>query len=340
MSRELRPRRRTATKQTVQKPARVQGLASVSLSEAVRPSSGAISGIANGFPSYRVQIVAGILLFAAFVWGYWPSLLGLVSEWNRIPDYSHGFLVAPIAIYFLVLRRSECPKAGRCATITGLSLLAIAGLMRIVAARYYLEAVDGWSIPFWIAGSVSLLWGHSILKWALPSIIFLFFMIPLPYRLESILAAPMQRVSTQISTFALQSLMIPATSEGNTIIVGSEKLEVARACSGLRILVGMSALAFAVLVLFPRPWVTKLMLVLAILPVSLLSNSIRILATGLLYQAGWGDAAKRLSHDLAGWFMIPLAALLFALILWYLDRLFTETTAIDSARLIRHQTLS
>ncbi len=287
-----------------------------------------------------MRVFSSIALLAAFIWGYWTALVGLVSEWSRVPDYSHGFLVAPIAIYFLAVRRDECPKPGRFAPVAGLILLAVAGVMRYIAARYYLETVDGWSIPFWIAGSVLLVWGSSILKWALPSIVFLFFMVPLPYRLESILAYPMQRVSTVASTFALQSLMIPATSEGNTIIVGNEKLEVARACSGLRILVGMSALAFGVLVLFPRPWVTKVLILLSILPVSLLANSARIVVTGLLYQVGWGEAAKRLSHDMAGWFMIPLAAFLFAMILWYLDRLFTESRSIDSARLVKHMTSS
>ena len=143
----------------------------------------------------------------------------------------------------------------------------------------------------------------------------LFFMIPLPYSIEQMLAQPLQAVSTKLSTGLLQCFLQPAVAEGNTIVLGDQTLEVARACSGLRIFMGIAAMAFAVMVLFPRSIFNKFMMVLSIIPITLLVNSLRIVATGLLYQVGYSEAAKRLSHDVAGWVMIPLAAALFGLTL-------------------------
>jgi len=277
-------------------------------------------------------------LFLLFAWGYWPTLANLASQWQAIPDYSHGFLVVPIAIYFLYLRWDQRPQVQIPAPLLGLTLMLAAGALRVVAARYFLEPVDGWSIPLWVAGVVALLWGARTLWWAAAPLAFLVFMVPLPYSVENMMAGPLQAISTKISTVVLQLMLFPAISQGNTIIVGQETLEVARACSGLRIFMGIAAMAFAFLLLCPRPWLTRIVLLVAILPIALLANSTRIVATGILYQFGWSQMARDLSHDLAGWFMIPLALALFGLTLAYLDKLFFETEAVDAAVLVRQQT--
>jgi exosortase len=207
--------------------------------------------------------------------------------------------------------------------------------MRIVAARYFLFSLDGWSIPVWVAGLVLLVGGWRLLAWSLPGIVFLLFMVPIPYTLESVLARPLQAISTTVSTFVLQCLQQPAIAVGNTILLGSETLEVARACSGMRIFVGVAALAYVFLVLFPRPWTTRILLAAAVLPIALIANSGRIVLTGLLYQNGYSEMARGLSHDLAGWVMIPTAIVLFGLVLMYLDRLFVAMQTIDSRSLAR-----
>lgn len=217
-------------------------------------------------------------------------------------------------------------------------MIVVAGTMRMLGAYYYLEPVDGWSIPFWVGGAIWSVWGRAVAKWAAPVLFFLFFMVPLPYTMESMLAQPLQAISTKLSAVLLQFMLVPAFAAGNTIVVGDQTLEVARACSGLRIFVGISALAYVFIVAFRRPVWTKIMILLAILPIALLANSLRIVATGVLYQFDLNETAKHLSHDVAGFVMIPLAAGMFALFLAYLDRLFVPVTTSNVTDLIRHQT--
>jgi exosortase len=319
----------------VQMPPKSSGLATESSSDVeINPSSDA--HFDADFAAWKPYLGAG--LFLMFVWGYLPTLLELLTQWRTIPDYSHGFLVVPIAFYFLYLRWDHRPRVQVSAPFLGLTMMLAAGAMRVVAARYYLEPIDGWSIPLWAGGVVALLWGARTLWWAAAPLAFLVFMVPLPYTVEKWMAEPLQAISTKISTVGLQLLLFPAISQGNTILVGEETLEVARACSGLRIFMGIAAMAFAFLLLCPRPWLTRAVILAAILPIALLANSIRIVVTGILYQSGWGEMARDLSHDLAGWFMIPLAMGLFGLTLVYLDRLFYETEAVESASLVRQQT--
>jgi len=284
--------------------------------------------------------LAALTLLAVFVWSYWTTFLSLVQIWDTEPDYSHGYFVAPLALYFLWARRSQFPGVARKHRIwPGVVLLGIGAAMRYVAALYYLEPVDGWSLLFWVAGVVWLLGGWRWLRWALPSIVFLLFMVQLPYRVERMLSYPLQRIATIISGWTLQCFGLPAVTQGNTILLGSHTLEVEQACSGLTIFIGIAALAFAYVVLVRRSWWEKALLIVAVLPISLIANSARIVLTGLLTEFASDAVAKKFSHDLAGWLMLPFAALLFALVLWYLGWLFPQAQQLDVRGMIREQGL-
>jgi exosortase len=153
--------------------------------------------------------------------------------------------------------------------------------------------------------------------------------------MEGMLSLPLQKVATKISCWGLQLLGQPAIAEGNTILLGDQHLEVAQACSGLRLFVSILALAFAYLMLVRRTWWEKLLLLASVIPIAIIANSTRIIVTGLLYQFVSSETAKHFSHDFAGWAMIPLAALFFWLVLWYLGKLFHEQLQMDIGSLVR-----
>lgn len=283
------------------------------------------------------RFAVGLLVLAAGVYAYWPTLKDIVHAWESEPDYSHGYLVIPAALFFLWTRRAACPAAQSPGWWAGLSLVGLSLSIRLFAAAYYFESIDGWSMLLWLAGVVALLFGNAVLLWALPSIAFLVFMIPLPFRIEGLLSLPLQRIATKASCWTLQLLGQPAISEGNTILIGDHRLEVEQACSGLRLFVSILALAFAYLMLVKRTWWEKTLLLASVVPIAIVANSARIVATGLLYEYASSDAAKKFSHDFAGWAMIPLAAALFGFVLWYLGKLFREQEQVKLGDMIRRQ---
>lgn len=274
--------------------------------------------------------IASVALLGAFIWSYWPTLVEIVGQWIDQPDYSHGFLVIPIALFFLWSKRSRMPRAEIHPSVYGLLLLGVACAMRIAAGALYLGPLDGWTIPIWVAGAVWLLYGGSILLWSLPSIVFLWFMIPIPFQAESFLSVPLQAIATKLSTACLVMLGQPAIAEGNTIWIGEHQLFIEEACSGLRIFVGIFALAFAFALFSRWTWWQKALALLAALPVAIIANVIRIVTTGLLYRLVSSEAGMHFSHDLSGIVMIPLAAGMFWLFLVYLDRLFPEVEIISA----------
>jgi exosortase len=283
----------------------------------------------SSFDARAWLAAASLATLGAIVWAYWPTLQEMVHKWKSEPDYSHGFLVVPIALFFLWSRRSTIPLRDMHPSWWGAVVLLFVAALRFLAGYYYLLPIDGWTLPLTVAGIVWLLFGRAILWWSLPSIAFLWFMMPIPYSAERWLSVPLQTIATKLSTSALIFLGQPAIAEGNVILLGNDRLFVEEACSGMRIFIGILALAFA-FVLFSRwKWWLKSIVVLAVLPVAIITNVIRIVATGLLHQWVSSEVGQKFSHDIAGVVMIPLAAGILWLLLIYLDRLFLQVEDFD-----------
>lgn len=273
-------------------------------------------------------------MFATFAWAYWPTFPKLLHAWNVEPDYSHGYLVLPLAAVFLWQRRDRMPMPSGPAWM-GLVLLAAGLAMNVAGSAFFIDSFDGWSMPLVLGGVCWLLGGWAFFVWCMPPLMFLWFMVPLPYRAEGLLSLPLQRMSTEISVWLLQCLGQPALAEGNVVRIGEMQLEVAQACSGLRIFMSIFALAFAVCVLARNPWWSKGLLFASVLPIAVLTNALRVTLTGLVFPHFPSEAARSLLHDVAGWLVIPLAALLIGALLLWLNRLVYEVETVSGRELLQ-----
>ncbi len=175
-----------------------------------------------------------------------------------------------------------------------------------------------------LAGLCGLLGGQAALRWAWPSIAFLIFMVPLPYRVETSLGAPLQRLSTVVSAYALQVFGIPAFSSGNTIVIRDFTIGIVEACNGLGASYMVLACSVGAALMIHRPLSDKLILIMSAIPIALVANATRITLTGLLHEMMGKGAAEELYHGLAGWLTMPLALVLLYLVYQLLLRLFIE----------------
>jgi exosortase len=219
--------------------------------------------------------------------------------------------------------------------LLALVFFSISLALRHVGDALYFSFMDGWSILPWTAALVAILGGRPLLRWAWPSIVFLVFLIPLPFSIENEFSGPLQRTATTLSTAVLQFLGQPAFAEGNVILIGSERLGIAEACSGLKMFVGTLVLTYAYVVIIRRPWWEKLLVVLAAVPVAIISNVARIVATGFLYQWTTNAQIRTAVHDAAGIAMFLFAAVLFWLLLAYLRLLVREEEIMDMTTVVK-----
>ncbi len=255
-------------------------------------------------PSFHVFLLVTV---AALLWAYWPALVSLVETWQADPDYNHGFLVIPIAVWLLWQRRDRFPSTELRPSWWGIGLIAGAGLIRWFGAELFIGQFEAWSIPLWIAGVVLLFGGWAALKWSAGAIAFLWFMAPLPSSMTDFLSLPLQKFSAVISTWSLQLFAQPAVRSGTTISLGEQIMDVERACSGLRICYGIMALAVAYVVLMRPRLLRAIVLLAAAIPVAVLANSARVTVTGLLFLVVPGEKAHQYAHDFAGVLMLPMA---------------------------------
>ena len=152
--------------------------------------------------------------------------------------------------------------------------------------------------------------GWKVLRWAAPSIAMLVFMIPLPGFLATLLAHPLQRIATIASTYMIQTIGVPAVADGNVISLGDSQIGVAEACNGLRNMMLFVAVCSAVAFIVRRPLLEKVIIVLSAAPIAVIANLVRITVTAVLHSMSHHDLANTTYHDLAGWFMMPLAVVL------------------------------
>jgi exosortase/archaeosortase family protein len=96
-------------------------------------------------------------------------------------------------------------------------------------------------------------------------------------------------------------------------VIKPKALEVALACNGLSMLMTLAATVTATIILFPLPNWKRFVVLASAIPIALLSNIIRIVATGWCYHAVEGEQAKQFAHDWSGYLMMPLALLLVGL---------------------------
>jgi exosortase len=264
-------------------------------------------------------LIVGVVILLV-IWAYWTTLGEMAAKWSRDPQYSHGYLVPLLAIAYLWVRRGEMPNE-LSPSLWGIPVLLGATALRLVGAFFFYGWFDQVSLIPLLCGVALTLGGWKGLRWSYVSILYLLFMVPLPYRVETALAQPLQQIATVSGSYALQTLGIPAITEGNVIVVDDTRMNVADACSGLRMLIVFFALSFAMTILIDRPLWEKLVVILCAAPIAIVSNVTRICCTGIAHAMGWHGVADFI-HDNAEWLMMPLALALVWLVLAILARLF------------------
>jgi exosortase len=146
-------------------------------------------------------------------------------------------------------------------------------------------------------------------------------MIPFPAIIYNKITFPLQLLASRWASSFLEMVGVPVLRDGNVLVLSNYSLEVVEACSGIRSLMSLIALAVAYGYLVePRRWV-RVILVLLMIPIALFTNAIRITGAGVLAHRFGATAAEGFLHEFSGWVIFLAALLLMFLshkILWYL----------------------
>ena len=282
-----------------------------------------------GVHTYVKIAVIGTLI----VWLFHVQIYSCVHLWEN-PSWSHGFLIPLFSLYFLNQRKKEILSLQPQPSYLGLVLLIFCIALFPLNLVQFKIGYFSQLLVLAVLGSVVLfVGGWETIKYTWLPVAFLFFAIPLPDRLLKLISIPMRIAAAEISTLVLSLYpKLEATANGVTIDVVYKgikiepALDVAEACSGMRLLMAFLALGVAMAYLHYRPFWQRIVLLLSTIPIAILCNIIRVTITGFIYVLISPNYAQGIYHDMLGLVMLPLAFGLYYFLAWFMESLFTDET--------------
>jgi exosortase D (VPLPA-CTERM-specific) len=111
--------------------------------------------------------------------------------------------------------------------------------------------------------------------------------------------------------------------EGNIIDMGITQFQVVDACSGLRYVYPLLLMGFVFAYLFHKRWWDRIIIILATIPISIVSNALRIAITGYLTIHVSQEVADGFFHGFSGWLIFMVSFIILAVLSWLLKRIKT-----------------
>lgn len=278
----------------------------------------------------KIVILGGLFYFL-----FRNEIGSIVREWLTDASWSHGFLIPLFSLYFINQHKTEVLNLQSNPNYLGLFFL----LCSILFYFFNIVSPSGYayfrSISMIAAlGSVVLfLGGWSLIKYTWLPIVFLVFAMPLPRRYYVGLTMPMRHWAASVAC-ALLNLVggLEATVSGVVIDVVYKgqplepSLNVAEACSGMRLLTAFLALGVAMAYLHYRPVWQRIILLASTIPIAIFCNIVRVTVTGFIYVLIHPKYTQDIYHDLLGMAMLPLAFGLYGFLAWFMSSLFIDET--------------
>jgi len=249
----------------------------------------------------RTKLWVPILVAAGFSVLYWEVLSKLVQDWASDDNYSHGFLVAPLAIYFVWERRRQLMATPVAPAWSGLFILA-ASLVVLAAgvfgAELFLTRV---SMLGTLTGTIVFILGWQHLGRLAFPMAFMLLMIPIPAIIFNQIAFPLQLIASRVGEITLSLWSIPVLREGNVIVLANTSLDVAEACSGIRSLISLLTLGIVYGYFTDARTAIRVAIALATIPVAIAANGLRVAGTGIVATYYGQEAATGFFHSFSGW---------------------------------------
>jgi len=255
---------------------------------------------------------------------YASVINSLVLQWWNDPDYSHGFFVPLVSGYILWHERQRWTKTEIKPSNFGFVVMLGAIALLLLGSLGAELFISRFSLLVLLAGMILFLAGWKMLRAVSFPLGYLMWMIPIPVIIYNQITFPLQLIASRLATASLELVQVPVLRDGNILILSNYSLEVVEACSGIRSLMTLVALAVAFgYLVSTRRWIRYVLAALMV-PIAVVINAIRIMGAGLLARHFGPAAAEGFLHGFSGWAIFLVALLLMFssyLILRHIDEL-------------------
>lgn len=282
----------------------------------------------EALPLRYAPFIAACLALAVL---YSEVIAGLIRAWATNPDYSHGFLIVPLCLFFVWRLWRPLTELEPRPSLAGLGVVVLSLLVFIaghLGAEQFLARV---SLIGVLMGAVIFVWGWAHFRMLAWTFCFSLLMVPLPAIVFNEIAQPLQLLASSVAEQSLLMLNIPVLREGNVIFLSSATLEVAEACSGIRSLVSLLTVGIVYGYFTEERTSRRVILAVSTLPIAVTANALRVAGTGLLAHFAGQAAADGFFHVFAGW-LVFMSAVVMLFVLQTILRLGDGVPMVEVAR--------
>lgn len=219
--------------------------------------------------------IAGVVIIVALLaFLFYPTFRWLIVSWLNNSYYSHGFLIPLVSVFFLWRRREALSWEKREPQNWGIIPLALGLVAHLIAVPWQAFYLSAFSFLVLLGGLLLFFWGTQATRKLLFPLVFLLFMVPLPF--VDRFSPALESFAATYATRMAQMTGLSARNLGSQISLSDSTFVVAAPCSGLNSLVSLLALAAIMAYLFQGPLLGKAFLLAVSIPVALAANLIRL----------------------------------------------------------------
>ncbi len=254
-------------------------------------------------------IFGSLILISVLV--FLPVWSGLISAWAGSDDYSHGFLIVPLALYIVWQKRREFRAIELHSNWTAFPLVVLALLLYLIGQFGEIKTVASLAMVGYVAAAVLFLLGWQVFKRSIFPLALLLFMIPVPGQIYASLTIPLQLFVTKMTAIIVSALNIPILREGNVLHLPEHTLQVVDACSGLRSIMSLLTLGAVIGYFGLRSNPMRWLLFVSAIPVAVFVNIVRVLIMVMAFYFFDTDLTDGAVHTYFGVGVFVLAILFF-----------------------------
>jgi exosortase len=227
------------------------------------------------------MLVLGILLLVAF----WPILQSMYATWFYENAYmEHGILVVPAAAYMAWTKKEKLKATPQRPSRWGVVLLLAGALQAMFGVVAQWIWVSRMAFLVSLVGYIAAVYGWRMIRELIYPLCTLLLMIAPPTFIFERLTLSLQLLASRLGELCLEALGYSVLREGNVLEMVGIKLSVEEACSGIRSLMAIFFMCVLYNFFFVEGRTMKALLLVLAIPVAILGNAIRIVATGVASQ--------------------------------------------------------
>jgi len=258
---------------------------------------------ASGWGVPLALTIAGLAALLAL---YWQTSWSMVEIWWRSETFAHGFMILPISLYLIWLKRDDLALLQPRASLTGLAALALAAAGWLAGHLVDVQVVEQLGLVGMIISLTWALLGTQVLRTIMFPLGFLFFMVPI----GEFLIPPMMEFTAHFSVRMIQLTGIPVYADGFFISLPSGDWSIVEGCSGVRYIIASVAVGALYAYMFYHNWWRRAAFMLLAIVTPIIANGLRAFMIIMIGHFSGMKLATGVDHLIYGWVFFGLVVML------------------------------